>query len=121
MRKLNSKIYFYGGRHVLREESLPVMKRLGQIMKDHPHVKIEIQGHVCCTTIEPDGYDVDLGTDNLSLTRAKTIYEYLVHICGISPERLRYKGFGGSMKIVTEEISEEDRRKNRRVELLILE
>lgn len=114
-------LFFYGGRHVLREESLPVLKQLCKIMKEHPLLKIEIQGHVCCTTIEPDGYDIDFGTDNLSLTRAKTVYDYLIHICLINPERLRYKGFGGSMKIVQEEITEEDKRKNRRVELLILE
>lgn len=114
-------LFFYGGRHVLREESLPVLKQLCKIMKAHPLLKIEIQGHVCCTTLEPDGYDIDLGTDNLSLTRAKTVYDYLVHLCSIDSKRLSYKGFGGSMKVVQEEITEEDKRKNRRVELLILE
>jgi outer membrane protein OmpA-like peptidoglycan-associated protein len=110
------KLFFFGGRHVLREESLPVVIKLCRLLESHPNVKVEIQGHVCCTTFEPDGYDYDLGTDNLSVTRAKAIYQYLIR-CGISPERLRYKGFGGSRKVVLDETSEEDRQKNRRVEL----
>jgi len=113
------QLHFLGGRHILTEESLPVVVELCRVLLKNPKLQIEIQGHVCCTTVEPDGFDLDEGTENLSFTRARAIFEYLRH-CGIAAERMRYKGLGGSHKKVYPELSETDRRQNRRVEIRVL-
>jgi outer membrane protein OmpA-like peptidoglycan-associated protein len=109
---------FQGGRHFLLDESMPVLEELLQIMKDNPTLVIEIQGHVCCTT-EPDGIDLDNDIPNLSVQRARTVYEYLVDH-GIPASRLSYRGFGSTQKIYPFEKDEFERTQNRRVEIKII-
>ena len=114
-------LLFYGGQHVLQPESKPILNNLCKILKENPNLKIEIQGHVCCTTFQADGYDIDTKTDNLSVTRAEMVYLYLTTKCGISKKRLSYTGFGGTQKIIENDITEEQQRVNRRVEIKVIE
>lgn len=114
-------LLFYGGQHVLQPESKPVLDNLCKILRENPNLKIEIQGHVCCTTFQTDGYDIDTKTDNLSVTRAEMVYLFLTTKCGISKKRLSYTGFGGTQKIIENDITEEQQRMNRRVEIKVIE
>lgn len=114
-------LHFYGGQHVLQPESKPVLDNLCKILRENPNLKIEIQGHVCCTTFQADGYDIDTKTDNLSVTRAELVYLFLTSKCGISKKRLSYTGFGGTQKIIENDITEEQQRMNRRVEIKVIE
>ncbi len=111
---------FYGGRHHLIPSAYPTLDKLLEILKDNPTFKIELQGHVCCQ--EPgfgyDGFDWDDEDNQLSLNRARAIYDYLISK-GIDRNRLAYKGFGGGHKLVPE-ITEEDRQTNRRVEVKLI-
>jgi outer membrane protein OmpA-like peptidoglycan-associated protein len=84
----------------------------------YPHLEIEIHGYICCTNNNEDGLDLGTGTPNLSENRAKAVYDFLIQM-GISPQRLSYKGFGSSKKLV-QEVTEEDRITNRRVEIKIV-
>lgn len=113
-------LLFYGGRHVLLNSSLSTLDSLLIILKKYPDMKFEIQGHVCCTTTELDGFDWDTGTDNLSVNRALAIYQWLISK-GIDKQRMTYKGFGGTQKIYLDESDLNKRALNRRVEILILE
>jgi outer membrane protein OmpA-like peptidoglycan-associated protein len=110
---------FEGGRHILMQRSLPVLNELLKAMQENPNLKIEIQGHVCCTATYMDGMDNDLGTYDLSWQRARVIYEYLLgkHI---SAERMSFKGFGASRKLYPYERDEQEREENRRVEIKII-
>ena len=112
-------ILFEPARHYLKEESVKNLQILYKTLKEYPTLEIEIQGHVCCATTEPDGYDWDTETNNLSVMRAREIYFILIRN-GIDKKRLQYKGFGGSRKINQDESTEELRRVNRRVEIKIL-
>jgi outer membrane protein OmpA-like peptidoglycan-associated protein len=109
---------FEPGKHVLLNASKPTLVKLLQIMKDNPTLEIEIQGHVCCEGKYDDGLDFDTGTRDLSVNRAKTVYDYLVKH-GIEKSRLSFKGFGASQKLVKEK-TEEDKVTNRRVEIKII-
>ncbi|MHC1708557.1 MAG: OmpA family protein [Bacteroidales bacterium] len=111
---------FVGGRHTLIPQSYPVLQELTDIMKDNPTLKIEIHGHICCDSVSDDGYDYDSKTDDLSVQRAKAVYNYLQH-SGIDTNRITYKGFGGKKRLVKDERSEADRNMNRRVEIKILD
>ncbi|MBP7810437.1 MAG: OmpA family protein [Bacteroidia bacterium] len=111
---------FVPGRHLILESAVPVLQKLLKTMKNNPKLKIEIQGHVCCTNGTEDGLDYDTRERNLSESRAKTIYEYLV-AKGISKDRLSYKGFGHSKPKELNEDSPLKEQANRRVEILILE
>ena len=111
-------INFYGGKHLFLETSMNALDNLYYTLNAYPHIEIEIQGYICCTDNGQDGVDLGTGTPNLSENRAKAVYDFLIQM-GISPRRLSYKGYGSSKKLV-EEVTENDRITNRRVEIKIL-
>ena len=102
---------FYNDSDVILPGSRTVLKDLLEIMKKDPQLKIDIQGHICCQAIEED---------NISLRRAKTVYNFLIQN-DIEPDRLTYKGFGSSRPVYNlPEKSEEEKVANRRVEIQII-
>ena len=111
---------FIPGRHFLLETSKPELVKLVQIMQDNPTLKIELQGHICCQQEEKDGLDWDTQEYNLSVARAKYIYDQLL-ASGISPDRLTYKGFARTQPLFPLELNEDEMNANRRVEILIIE
>ncbi len=117
--KLNN-INFVGGTPNFLPESRDALLELLFVMKKYPELKIEIQGHICCQDPEAgDGWDMVNENYNLSVNRAKAVYDYLV-LNGISTDRLRYKGFAATKKLYPEEKNEFQRSQNRRVEIQIL-
>jgi outer membrane protein OmpA-like peptidoglycan-associated protein len=81
---------FKPGRHFLRQAAIHYMVALKDCLKANPTLKIEIQGHICCQYDGKDGLDFDTNKSNLSLSRAKYIYDYLTAE-GVDANRLRYK------------------------------
>ncbi len=69
------------------------------------------------------GHTAKIGTEesqlSLSVERAKTIVDYLTGQ-GIEAERFIYEGRGGTKPVAAND-TEENRAKNRRVEIIILE
>ena len=111
---------FVPGRHLILQSSVPALQKLLKTLKDNPKLKVEIQGHVCCTDNGEDGLDYDTRTPNLSENRAKAIYEYLIDK-GITKARLSYKGYGRAKPKEPIENTPEKEQANRRVEILVLE
>ncbi|PBQ34355.1 hypothetical protein CNR22_22115 [Sphingobacteriaceae bacterium] len=112
---------FIPGRHVVVKSAIRVLEELLETLKEHPELKIEIQGHICCLDPdEEDGLDFDTKERNLSENRAKAVYNYLVRN-GISADRLTYKGYGHRYPKIEVERSPADEQVNRRVEIKILE
>lgn len=110
---------FVPGRHLILKSAVPVLQKLLKTLEDNPAMKIEIQGHVCCTS-GADGLDFDTKQMNLSEARAKAIYEFLIGK-GISADRLSYKGFGHTRPKELIEDSPEKEQINRRVEIMVIE
>jgi outer membrane protein OmpA-like peptidoglycan-associated protein len=88
------------------------LTRLVQFMNDNPDIYIEVSAHT-------DDKGSDAYNINLSMKRAQTVVDYLSRQ-SIDKNRLKSKGYGKSMPLVPN-ISEENRAKNRRVELKIIE
>jgi outer membrane protein OmpA-like peptidoglycan-associated protein len=109
-----NNLIFIGGRHILLDSSYPYLEELLKILKQHPNLEIEIQGHICCQR-SGDGVDIDTGKNNLSLARAQYIYDYLVKN-GIDASRLNYKGFGADRRLKNTNINDY---RNRRVEIMV--
>jgi outer membrane protein OmpA-like peptidoglycan-associated protein len=112
-------INFYGGRHTFLPQSMEPLNELLEVMRSHPTLVIEIQGHICCFRGEEDGMDYDANQRHLSWNRAKAVYDYLLDN-GIEKERMSFKGFAGTKRLVEEELTEIDRTLNRRVEIKIV-
>ncbi|OFX59364.1 MAG: hypothetical protein A2046_01315 [Bacteroidetes bacterium GWA2_30_7] len=85
-------ILFYGNEHIFREQSYSALQNLLEVLKQKSQIEIKILGHVCCGY--DDGTDNAYGTKNLSFTRAKAVYDYLI-INGIDSTRLSYTGLAG--------------------------
>jgi outer membrane protein OmpA-like peptidoglycan-associated protein len=104
-------INFYRNSEVVVPESMPRLGELLQVMLDHPGLRIEIHGHICCN---PNPNDT-----KLSYRRAKFIFTYLLKR-GIALNRLGYTGFGSSHPIypIPEKTWQEEAA-NRRVEILV--
>ncbi len=111
---------FLPGRHYLTAKSQPELEKLLNTLAENPKLKIEIQGHICCEYNDKDGYDQDTYTNNLSINRAKYIYDFLIKN-NIKSDRLSYKGFGSGKPLIYPEITEDDQNQNRRVEIVIIE
>lgn len=113
------EITFKPGRHYLRQEAVPYLVRILKVLKKNPLIKIDIQGHICCESDGRDGLDIDEGTVNLSVNRARFIYDYFIQE-GISADRLSFIGLGSSKLKVFPEVTSADEVKNRRVVFMIV-
>jgi len=111
---------FVPGHHYLLKESLPTLDSLILILQNNPNLKIEIQGHVCCSPGNSDGFDQQLKTFNLSEERAKHIYQKLIDN-EIEPKRLSYIGLAKTQPLFPAERTPTEQQANRRVEIRIIE
>lgn len=104
-------IYFDFDKYELVPLAYVELEKLVRLLKRHPHMAIEIRGHT--DSIGPDQYN-----KYLSRKRAKSVVRYLMSR-GIDPRRLSYKGMGETQPIAPND-TEEGRRRNRRIEFVIL-
>jgi len=98
-----------------KADILPVMRhdlhKLGSFLIDHPRYKLTIHGHT-------DSQGKEEANLKLSQARADSIRQYLIAEYKLPAARIQAKGYGSSRPIV-EEITDEDRKLNRRVEFEI--
>lgn len=104
-------VFFETGSAALLPESKVELDKLTAFLHSNPSIRIQINGHT-------DSVGSDADNMQLSIARAKAVYDYLV-AKGIDPSRLHYKGYGESRPISTND-TEEGRRLNRRTEFQII-
>ena len=106
-----NNIFFNTGEYALDDKSKVELNRMVDFLKNNQTINIEISGHTD---------DVGSEATNLELSkkRAQSVLDYLQK-SGIGPTRLTAKGFGKT-KPVAKNDSEENRRKNRRIEWRVL-
>lgn len=104
-------INFYFNSEKVLPDSEPKMEELYEVLVQHPKLRIEIHGHICCN---PNTADT-----KLSYRRAKFLFTYLLQK-GIPLNRLGYRGFGSANPIYKiPEQTPQQAAANRRVEILI--
>ena len=100
-------IQFVPGEAVfLNETSYSEANDLYVFLKENKNISALIRGHVCCKN-----------DSVLSVQRAYSVYDFLIKR-SIDPARLDFKGYSNKMPIVYPEYSEEERQKNRRVDVI---
>lgn len=104
-------VYFDFNKSNLNLLSLNELKLLVEFLAEHPETKIEIAGH---------GDNKGSWATNLQLSnkRAKEVYDFLINN-KVSADRMFYYGKGSAVPIAPND-TEENRSKNRRVEVFIL-
>jgi outer membrane protein OmpA-like peptidoglycan-associated protein len=95
----------------LDNETTDYLDELAQALTDNPELKIKLVGHT-------DNVGSEKFNQRLSINRAQTLKDYLVEK-GVDGERITAEGKGMKEPLNKNE-TEEDRAKNRRVELTIL-
>ena len=116
--KIGDKVVFdnilfkNGYSYISSKASKESLKNIAKVLANKKDVYFTIQGHVCCTQNSRDAVDKQTKKRNLSIARAKYVYDYLAKK-GVDEKRMKYVGMrrkfplGGDPKF------------DRRVEILI--
>jgi OOP family OmpA-OmpF porin len=96
----------------IRPESTPTLDEIGEMLSDHPDLRIAIEGHT-----DSDGDDAY--NRNLSEKRAAAVRQFLIATYSIEGGRLESTGFGESRPVADND-TPEGKQQNRRVELVVL-
>ncbi len=96
----------------IRPESTPTLEEIGEMLVDHPDLRLSIEGHT-----DSDGDDSYNQT--LSEERAGAVRDYLIEQYGVNPSRLESAGMGESAPVDSND-TPEGKQQNRRVELVKL-
>lgn len=99
---------FVGNQPIPVWQSFDALQELLLLTKKNPDLRLEIQGHVCCSN-----------NMELSVQRARMVFDFLL-INGVLKSHMRYQGFSNSRPLNKEKNAAE-KALNRRVEILILE
>lgn len=106
------EILFASGKAIIQEQYLSNLEDIVVFLKENPNFKIEISGHT-------DNIGNPHNNQKLSEARAKAVANFLIKN-EVSEVRIIYQGFGDKEPIA-DNITEEGRSKNRRIEFLIRE
>jgi outer membrane protein OmpA-like peptidoglycan-associated protein len=94
----------------VKPESTPTLRQIAAALKEHPELKVEIQGHT-------DNVGKADGNLKLSQARAYAVKAALTGEYGVGAEQLAAKGYGDT-KPAADNKSAEGRANNCRVELV---
>jgi len=109
---LARKIYFEKGSVAIRQEMRERLDEIAREIEGQKNVQVYIQGH-------SSGEGDDDGNLNLSQERAKNVLRFFVEKYRISPLTITTVGYGSSVP-QADNVNEEARRRNRRVEVIIM-
>ena len=108
---LDSAVLFETGSHVLKEEGIAAIRDLAMQMKDLKKGTITVEGHT-------DDVGDSQSNQELSQRRAASVAAEIKKIITSNEFTWKEKGYGESQPLVPN-ISDENRAKNRRVEILV--
>ena len=112
---LSEQLMFDEGSAKLRPEAMRIIYKIGSVLNRLPH-DISVEGHTDSAIPERSIYIDNWG---LSAARAARVTGYLNEQMKVPQKRLRAVGFGASAPLVPN-VSEENMRLNRRVDIVIL-
>ncbi|MBQ7955819.1 MAG: flagellar motor protein MotB [Lachnospiraceae bacterium] len=112
---LSGSILFDPGEVTIRDESKPVLEKVGMILERYADGIIEIEGH----TDNVPNHDVKyVNNDELSAGRALSVFNYFMETTNLDPSIVKHAGRGEYVP-VADNSTAEGRAKNRRVEIRI--
>lgn len=112
---LSGSVLFDPGKATIKEETLPIISKVGDILKGYDNYLIQIEGH---TDNVPINSSVFPNNNWLSSARALNAATYLMEVKGLDPKTLSWTG-RGEYEPIASNATAEGRSKNRRIEFKI--
>ena len=112
---INGSVLFDSGKADLKSESLPLMSKVGDILKVYSKHDVQVIGHTDNIPMKSSKYE---SNDILSSARAISAAHYLINEKGIDVNRISWTGRGEYDPIDTNSTAE-GRARNRRIEIRI--
>ena len=112
---LNGAVLFDSGKSEIKTEAYPLMDKIGKILQSYQQNMIEIEGHTDNVPIHTSKY---ANNNELSSSRALSMFDYLVEHTTLQPMQIKHSGRGEYMPIA-DNSTPEGRAKNRRIEIKI--
>jgi outer membrane protein OmpA-like peptidoglycan-associated protein len=106
-------VYFETAKATLLPESRTQLDELGLAIRKHPELKLEVGGHT-------DSRASAKYNQTLSQERANAVRQYLIDNANVDSNNIIAVGYGESKLLVNPEKNDEDRARNRRVEIKVL-
>jgi outer membrane protein OmpA-like peptidoglycan-associated protein len=97
------RINFALNSDVIPASGLPFVERIGELMRDQPDLRLQVEGHT--DALGSDAYNMDL-----SRRRAMAVATWLVERQGIEAERLVVAGFGKTQPLLDNPFDGRNRR-----------
>ncbi len=113
---IQGAILFDSGKVDIKEDALPVLEKVGQILETYAGGTIEIEGHT--DNVPMGGGGKYSNNDELSAGRALAIFYYLTENTNLDPANIVHTG-RGQYSPVADNSTDEGRARNRRVEIKI--
>lgn len=113
--RLNGAILFDTGADTIKKDALPILSKIGDILKTYDRHLIIVEGHTDNVPISNSKYESNMW---LSTARATRVFEYLTTEKKLDPKTLEASG-RGEYEPIAKNSSPEGRAKNRRVEIKI--
>ncbi len=113
---IQGSILFDSGKVDVKEDAMPVLEKVGQILESYAGGTIEIEGHT--DNVPMSGGGKFANNDELSSGRALTIFYYLTENTVLDPENIVHTG-RGQYAPIADNSTDEGRARNRRVEIKI--
>lgn len=112
---MNGALLFDSGSAELKEESIQILQKVGDILQRYGNGTIEIEGHTDNVPINSQQYP---SNEELSSARALSVFYFLQENTLIDPVQFRHAGMGERVPIADNSTAE-GRSRNRRVEIRI--
>ena len=112
---MKGSLLFNSGSDELKDESKPVLDKVGVILERYAGGTIEIEGHTDNVPISGRRFS---SNNELSAARALSVFDYMMENTNLDPARIKNSGRGEYVPIA-DNSTEEGRAKNRRVEIRI--
>ncbi len=113
---IQGSILFDSGKVDIKENAIPVLDKVGQILETFAGGTIEIEGHTDNVPMSSGGKYSN--NDELSSGRALSIFYYLVENTNLDPSKIMHTG-RGEYDPIADNSTDEGRARNRRVEIKI--
>lgn len=109
------KLFFRIGSADIMPEAYPILEKVGAVLKER-NFPLRIEGHTCNLPINSSQFPSNW---ELSAIRAVRVSKVLINRVGYGPELVSIAGYGQYQPLVPNN-SEENRAKNRRVDIVII-